>query len=147
MGSVLLCFHDNILQESRNRGYIHGKATKSALRLCPRNIWKIAIRKLDQLDSVLSLDEPRTPPGNRLELLSGDRQGQYSIRINDQYRVCFEWTQTGPSDVEIAHYQRMEEVIENYGLAKMMDEVADAEQISVHEAKHLYRSLKQDVEG
>ena len=82
----------------------NGKATKSALRLCPRNIWKIAIRKLDQLDSVLSLDELRTPPGNRLELLSGDRQGQYSIRINDQYRVCFEWTQTGPSDVEIADY-------------------------------------------
>jgi toxin HigB-1 len=82
----------------------NGKTTKSALRLCPRNIWKIAIRKLDQLDSVLSLDELRTPPGNRLELLSGDRQGQYSIRINDQYRVCFEWTQTGPSDVEVADY-------------------------------------------
>jgi proteic killer suppression protein len=82
----------------------NGNATKSARRLCPKNIWKIAIRKLDQLDSVLSLDELRIPPGNRLESLSGDRRGQYSIRINDQYRICFQWTETGPFDVEIADY-------------------------------------------
>jgi proteic killer suppression protein len=82
----------------------NGNATKSARRLCPKNIWKIAIRKLDQLDSVLSLDELRIPPGNRLESLSGDRRGQYSIRINDQYRICFKWTETGPFDVEIADY-------------------------------------------
>jgi proteic killer suppression protein len=82
----------------------NGKATKSARKLCPRNIWKIAIRKLDQLDSVLSLDELRIPPGNRLESLSGDRRGQYSIRINDQYRICFKWTETGLFDVEIADY-------------------------------------------
>jgi proteic killer suppression protein len=82
----------------------NGNATKSARRLCPGNIWKIAIRKLDQLDSVLSLDELRIPPGNRLESLSGDRRGQYSIRINDQYRICFKWTETGPFDVEIADY-------------------------------------------
>jgi proteic killer suppression protein len=67
-------------------------------------MWKIAIRKLDQLDSVLSLDELRIPPGNRLESLSGDRKGQYSIRINDQYRICFKWTETGAFDVEIADY-------------------------------------------
>ena len=82
----------------------NGKVTKSALRLCPRNTWKIAIRKLDQLDSVLSLDELRIPPGNRLESFSGDRRGQYSIRINDQYRICFKWRETGPFDVEIADY-------------------------------------------
>jgi proteic killer suppression protein len=82
----------------------NGKVTKSALRLCPRNIWKIAIRKLDQLDSVLSLDELRIPPGNRLESFSGERKGQYSIRINDQYRICFKWTEVGPLDVEIADY-------------------------------------------
>ena len=82
----------------------NGKVTKAALRLCPKNIWKIAFRKLDQLDSVLSLDELRVPPGNRLETLSGDRKGQHSIRINDQFRICFEWTETGPTDVEITDY-------------------------------------------
>lgn len=82
----------------------NGKATKAALRLCPKSLWKIAFRKLDQLDSVLSLDELRVPPGNRLEALSGNRVGQYSIRINDQYRICFIWTETGPVDVEITDY-------------------------------------------
>jgi len=60
--------------------------------------------KLDQLDSVLSLDELRVPPGNRLEALAGDRKGQHSIRINDQFRICFRWTETGPTDVEITDY-------------------------------------------
>lgn len=82
----------------------NGKATEAALRLCPKSLWKIAVRKLDQLDSVLSLDELRVPPGNRLEALSGNRVGQYSIRINDQYRICFRWTETGPVDVEITDY-------------------------------------------
>lgn len=82
----------------------NGKATKSALRLCPKNIWKIAFRKLDQLDSVLFLDELRIPPGNRLEALSRDREQQHSIRINDQYRICFKWTETGPINVEITDY-------------------------------------------
>lgn len=82
----------------------NGKATKAAMRLCPKSLWQIAARKLDQLDSVLSLDELRVPPGNRLEALSGNRQGQHSIRINDQYRICFRWSETGPSDVEIKDY-------------------------------------------
>lgn len=82
----------------------NGKATKAAMRLCPKSLWQIAARKLDQLDSVLSLDELRVPPGNRLEALSGNRQGQHSIRINDQYRICFRWTETGPTDVEITDY-------------------------------------------
>lgn len=82
----------------------NGKATKDALKLCPRSLWKIAVRKFDQLDSVLSLDELRVPPGNRLEALSRKRKGQYSIRINDQYRICFRWTETGPGDVEITDY-------------------------------------------
>ena len=82
----------------------NGKATKSALKLCPKNIWKIAFRKLDQLDSVLALDELRIPPGNRLEALLGNRKGQHSIRINNQYRICFRWTETGPIDVEITDY-------------------------------------------
>lgn len=61
-------------------------------------------RKLDQIDSAVELNELRVPPGNRLEALEGDRQGQYSIRINDQYRICFIWTQNGAEDVEIVDY-------------------------------------------
>ena len=61
-------------------------------------------RKLDQLDSVLTLDELRIPPGNRLESLSGDRKRQFNIRLNDQYRICFQWSSIGPGDVEIADY-------------------------------------------
>ena len=82
----------------------NGKATKPALRLCPKNIWKIAFCKLDQLDSVLSFEDLRIPPGNRLESLKGDRNGQHSIRINDQYRICFKWTEAGPEDFEITDY-------------------------------------------
>ena len=67
----------------------NGKNTKNARRICPENLWKIARRKLDQLDSVIELNELRIPPGNRLEALSGDRKGQYSIIINDKYRICF----------------------------------------------------------
>lgn len=79
----------------------NGEVTKQALKICPRNIWKIASHKLDQLDSVFQLDELRVPPGNQLEALQRDRKGQYSIRINDQYRICFKWSESGPSDVEI----------------------------------------------
>lgn len=64
----------------------------------------IAIRKLTQLDAAQTLDFLRSPPGNRLESLKGDRQGQYSIRINDQYRLCFVWSQSGPMNVEIVDY-------------------------------------------
>ncbi len=82
----------------------NGKATKAAMRACPKSVWKIATRKLDQLDSVSTFEELNVPPGNRLELLSGKRKGQYSIRINDQYRIVFKWTETGPADVEITDY-------------------------------------------
>jgi proteic killer suppression protein len=64
----------------------------------------IAIRKLAQLDAAQTLKFLRSPPGNRLEALKGRRQGQYSIRINDQFRVCFRWTAAGPEDVEIVDY-------------------------------------------
>ena len=82
----------------------NGKNTKAARDVCPRNLWKIAIRKLDQLDSVEQLAELRIPPGNMLEMLMGDRAGQYSIRINAQYRICFRWTEGGPAQVEIVDY-------------------------------------------
>ena len=64
----------------------------------------IARRKLRQLEIAGRLDDLKIPPGNRLEALGGDRAGQMSIRINDQYRVCFVWTAAGPRDVEIVDY-------------------------------------------
>jgi len=67
-------------------------------------IANIAIRKLAQLDAAHTLDFLRAPPGNRLEALKGKRRGQHSIRVNDQFRVCFRWTKEGPADVEIVDY-------------------------------------------
>ncbi|HEU4592050.1 MAG TPA: type II toxin-antitoxin system RelE/ParE family toxin [Steroidobacteraceae bacterium] len=67
-------------------------------------IAKVATRKLTQLDAAATLEFLRSPPGNRLEALVGNRKGQHSIRINDQWRLCFRWTQAGPEDVEIADY-------------------------------------------
>ncbi len=67
-------------------------------------IANIAIRKLAQLDAARTLEFLRSPPGNRLEVLKGKRKGQYSIRVNDQFRVCFRWTKEGPADVEIVDY-------------------------------------------
>ncbi len=67
-------------------------------------IESIARRKLRQLEIAGRLDDLRVPPGNRLEALKGDRAGQYSIRVNDQYRVCFRWTLVGAEDVEIVDY-------------------------------------------
>ena len=64
----------------------------------------IAVRKLAQLDAAQTLAFLRSPPGNRLEILKGRRSGQYSIRVNDQFRVCFRWTEAGPEDVEIVDY-------------------------------------------
>jgi proteic killer suppression protein len=63
-----------------------------------------ALRKLVQLDLAATLDDMRVPPGNRLEALSGNRKGQWSVRINDQFRLCFRWTADGAEDVEIVDY-------------------------------------------
>ncbi len=68
------------------------------------NIDSIAQRKLQQLDSAVTLDFLRSPPGNRLEALAGDRTGQHSIRINDQFRLCFVWYEGNARDVEIVDY-------------------------------------------
>lgn len=67
-------------------------------------IARVAARKVAQLDAATTLDFLRAPSGNRLEPLSGDRDGQHSIRINKQFRVCFVWTEQGPQDVEIVDY-------------------------------------------
>jgi proteic killer suppression protein len=70
----------------------------------PSDLVKIARRKLLVLNAVTQLSELREPPGNRLEALKGDRQGQHAIRINDQFRLCFVWTSEGPTSVEIVDY-------------------------------------------
>jgi proteic killer suppression protein len=67
-------------------------------------IERAALRKLAMLDAAESLDDLRVPPGNRLEALRGDRLGQHSIRINQQWRICFVWTSAGAADVEIVDY-------------------------------------------
>jgi proteic killer suppression protein len=80
------------------------RRSKAARRMCTEQLWRVAQRKLDQLNAVVSLGPLRVPPGNRLEALRGGRQGQHSIRINDQYRICFVRTDEGPERVEITDY-------------------------------------------
>ena len=81
-----------------------GADTRRARRTCPSAIWRIARRKLDQLNRAADLADIRVPPGNRLEELRGDRAGQYSIRINDKYRICFNWEDGHADEVEITDY-------------------------------------------
>jgi proteic killer suppression protein len=73
-------------------------------RRLPREIQQVGLRKLFMLDKAQSLDDLRIPPANRLEALKKNRKGQHSIRINDQWRICFVWTDRGPSRVEIVDY-------------------------------------------
>ena len=82
----------------------NGIDSRAARRTCPAALWKVARRKLDQLDATVSLNALRVPPGNQLEPLKKDRRGQHSIRINDQWRICFSWTADGPTTVEIVDY-------------------------------------------
>lgn len=82
----------------------NGDNTKNARKACPETIWKITIRKLEQLNAATELNDLKVPPANRLEALKGDREGQYSIRINDQYRICFEWSDDSAENVEIVDY-------------------------------------------
>jgi toxin HigB-1 len=77
---------------------------RQRVRSLDSRVLRPALRKLAILDAAVSLDDLRVPPGNRLEALQGDRRGQHSIRINDQWRICFTWTDTGPEDVEIVDY-------------------------------------------
>ncbi len=77
-----------------------GKAGKGF----PNDVLRIAVRKLAMLNAANELDDLKSPPGNRLEPLKGDRLGQHSIRINDKWRFCFVWTPNGPEDVEMVDY-------------------------------------------
>jgi len=81
-----------------------GRNSAEARRLLPRNLWNIAFRKLDQIDVSVALEDLRVPPGNRLEALKADRKGQHSIRINDQFRICFTWSGSAADNVEVVDY-------------------------------------------
>lgn len=96
---MIVSFKDKATEDIFN-----GINSKVARKACPQILWRIAARKLDQLDSVQSLEELKVPPGNRLESLSGDRVDTYSIRINGQYRICFTWEELGSVNVEITDY-------------------------------------------
>jgi toxin HigB-1 len=81
-----------------------GRDSKRARAACPRALWRVARRKLDLLNRASDLRDLAIPPGNRLERLQGDRSGRYSVRINEQYRVCFAWKEGCAFDVEITDY-------------------------------------------
>ena len=73
-------------------------------RRLPQNLQSVMHRKLVMVNAAAKLEDLRVPPGNRIEALKGDRKGQHSIRVNQQWRVCFRWTESGPADVEIVDY-------------------------------------------
>ncbi len=83
-----------------------GRDTKKARKVCPSDLVKVARRKLDQVNQAARLDDLRVPPNNHLEKLKGDREGQHSIKVNDQWRVCFRWTDAGAEEVEIVDYHK-----------------------------------------
>ena len=96
-----------MIQSFRDRGtrdVFDRTNSKRAAKACPPELWSVARRKLDQLNQAEDLEDLRIPPRNRLEALKGDRKGQHSIRINDQFRACFRWTKAGPEDVVIVDY-------------------------------------------
>ena len=82
----------------------NGESTNRARKACPLELWPTARRKLTQINRVQALRELSVPPGNRLERLKRDRSGQHSIRINDQFRICFRWEEGYADDVEITDY-------------------------------------------
>ena len=96
-----------MIRSFRGRGtedIFNGSGTAAARRTCPGAVWSVTRRKLDELNRVRDLQELAVPPGNRLERLRGDRRGQHSIRINEQYRICLRWEAGYADDVEIAEY-------------------------------------------
>jgi len=96
-----------VIQSFRDAGtedVFNGRNSKAARKTCPRFLWSVARRKLDQLNQAACLDDLGSPPANRLEKLRKARRGEHSIRINDQFRICFRWTENGPEYVEITDY-------------------------------------------
>ena len=96
-----------MIRSFRDRGsqdVFNGIDTPAARKTCPKDLWPTAARKLDLINRAVSTRDLAVPPGNRLEHLKGNRSGQLSIRINDQYRICFRWGDRDAYGVEIADY-------------------------------------------
>ncbi len=96
-----------MIQSFKNQGtedIFDGVASRVARKCCPLSIWPVAQRKLDQINRVGDVQDLKVPPGNRLERLKGNRETQYSIRINQQYRICFQWEEGHAYEVEITDY-------------------------------------------
>jgi proteic killer suppression protein len=91
-------------RDNGTRDIFNGVESKDARRTLPQNLRAKAAGLLDRLNAAGSPDDLRTPVGNRLEKLTGDRRGQASIRINDQYRICFDWNEGEAQNVEIVDY-------------------------------------------
>ena len=102
-GAIIICVIKSF-KDRASEDIFDGRDSKVARKACPRQIWRVAFRKLDQIHRVRELDELRIPPGNRLEVLRAERSGQYSIRINQQYRICFLWESGHAYEVEITDY-------------------------------------------
>ena len=95
---MILGFQNRLTEDIFN-----GDDTKAA-RTIPRSIWTVANRKLDMINAARDVQDLKVPPGNRLEMLKGERKGWYSIRLNDQYRIVFHWKEGNARDVGITDY-------------------------------------------
>ncbi len=98
---MIVSFHDAGTEDVFN-----GRDTRKARRACPPVLWRVAQRKLSYMADVSELRDLKAPPGNNLEAFVDDRADQHSIRINQQYRICFRWTPEGATQVEIVDYHR-----------------------------------------
>ncbi len=96
---MIISFYNRWTEDIFNR-----KDTEVARKTCPKELWRIAQRKLDQLNAAVSLESLAIPPSNHLEALRGKRRGQHSLRRNNQYRICFHWAKEGPERIEITDY-------------------------------------------
>ena len=96
---MIQSFKDDTTEDIYN-----GVSSKKVLKRLPVILWRVAYLKFYSLDNAVSLHDLSAPPSNRLEALKGDRKGLYSIRINEQYRICFRWTAQGPELLEIVDY-------------------------------------------
>lgn len=96
-------YHDAVIRSfaDRDTERLFGR---ERVRRYPTDLHRLMLRKLVAVDAAEALDDLRVPPGNRLEKLKGDRAGRYSIRVNDQWRVCFRWTDGNACDVELVDY-------------------------------------------
>ena len=99
MGNVIRSVADLATEDLFN-----GVDSRRARQACPSTLWAVLARKVSQFNWVRDLRELAVPPGNRLETLKGTRRGQHSIRMNDQYRICFRWEEGYTDDVEVTDY-------------------------------------------